>query len=154
MGHAQCDFVALEEVLRALEFQHCDRLLRALAHGGFQRGVLLGTLALRVGGVGVGLGAAPLPEDAGQARRADEVQGQDDGRQGGLAPAPAPGLLGQTHGPGSDGFAAQEALEFGGHVQRRGVTTRWFLAQAFEADRFQVARQGRIQLPRRRRFMV
>src|SRR5262249_51345317 len=71
---------------------------------------------------------------------------------GGAPPCPFDGPRQDTHRTGADRLAAQEAVEVLGKGQCGRGAASDFLAQALEADRFQVARATRHQLTRRDRF--
>ena len=114
---------------------------------------------VHIRGIGVGFGprpllpfprrvafrSKPLPEDPGQAERADDVDYHDERGEDGFAAAPPPDLLGWPHGAGLDGFIAEKPAQLLGKRPGRGVTPCRVLLEAFEAEGFQVARDAGVQ---------
>src|SRR5262249_7144371 len=69
-----------------------------------------------------------------------------DGRsQTRLATTPASQLLGRSNGPRANRLIIQNSAQFLGQFPRRAVAPLRILLQTLRADRFQVARQFRIQ---------
>ena len=71
-----------------------------------------------------------------------------------IPPAPAPGLAGKTYRPRQHRFACEKPPQFLGQKLRRGVALGRFFLQAFQADRLQVTRHGRIQQTHRHRIAL
>jgi hypothetical protein len=55
--------------------------------------------------------------------------------------------------PGADRLAQAEAVQIVGQIHGAAIATGWFLLEAFQADRFQVARQTRLESARRHRLL-
>src|SRR5881628_3108200 len=87
----------------------------------------------------------PLPNRAGEAEHENQGQGGAKAGQGALAPAPTPDVLETGDRSRLDWFIAQEAAKFVREFLRALVTTRRFLLQTFEANRFEVARNARCE---------
>ena len=98
----------------------------------------------------------PNSEDAGNDCSTHQRHQQRSGESGDgrVAAAPAPRPLAAANGASLDRLTLQEPPEVCGQFLGRTVALPRVLLQALEADRFQVARDGGIQLPRRHRVVM
>ena len=78
--------------------------------------------------------------------------GEDRGKR--IATTPTPQTLRCSHRTGHDRDAVQVAVQVLGQRRAGMVTTRWLFLQAFDADRFQIAIDCRVQLAWRNRFLI
>ena len=91
----------------------------------------------------------------GKRRRDDRAGNQRHYHRGrqpchdGLPPAPAPGMFPAAHGPGKDRPAFEVTPQILGQRLRGRIPPRDRFLQALQHDRFQVARDGRVELPQR-----
>ncbi len=95
------------------------------------------------------LGPRPLPRPQRQAGHEQERAQRRQRGHGRPPPRPLPGAHGQRRRPRPHRLAGPEAVQVVGERGGTGVAPGRLLAQALQADGFQVARQARLQ-PRRR----
>src|SRR5262249_54859365 len=98
---------------------------------------------------GAKLGVVPQRPCKGQQSRGCGAADEQQRGQRGPAPCPLERTLPGRDGPATARRARQEAAQVGGEGVGGVVTPRRLFRQAFETDRFQVARHGRLKAPRR-----
>jgi hypothetical protein len=101
-----------------------------------------------------GLGHAPLPEHAREARQKNQHDPDQQTRRQRVPAAPAQELLRLAHPPRPDRPVLHEALEVLGHLGRRLVALGRLAGDRFEHHRLQVARHRRVELPGPWRLVV
>ena len=95
-----------------------------------------------------------ITDQNGQHRNHSECGGDGDPRGGNrVATAPAPRPLDPIQRPGNNWTAFEVAAQIVRQRGGRSVSSRRLFLQAFQANRFQVAVERRVELPRRDRFL-
>ncbi len=117
-------------------------------------GVVHGLLALHLGfGVRTRL-LAPFPGDQTDRDVSNQEQDQQQRRDGRAAPHPHGSPLQPADATGADRLARQVAAQVLGELLGTSVASGRRLVQAFQTDRFQIARRSRPQARRRHRLHV
>src|SRR5262249_54010156 len=85
------------------------------------------------------------PQRAADQRDHEQNRGAEKGRCRRPSPDPFKGPLYHARSPGRDGLAALETFEVCGEIGRAWVTPPRVLRQTLQANRFQIARDFRVQ---------
>ncbi len=99
-------------------------------------------------------GLMPLVENARRTADQDQRQERRESRRNGIPPAPAPAAGERSDRAGQYGPTVLETLQVSRQRQGGRVAARRLLFQTLQADRFEVARHGRVEQARADRLGV